>query len=354
MADFPRLSPAPLVRRPARAGSLMGRVALALAPAVALGIVVYGLPALVMVVACVAGALLGEAGGAGLLGRRARPADGSAVLTGLLLSLTLPPGLAPGWALLGGLAGTLVARQLFGGLGHNPLNPALTGRLLLSLAAPAALENSLLQPFGWRAGSWWAFTQPRAADALRELWEASAALRLALRESAGVLPSGLAGGADRLGLIQGLQDLLASAGPDQLLWPRLPGLLGEASLLALLPGLLWLYAARLVDWRIPAAGLIVLPFALLLAAGGPGGHWFSLALSLKGVSLLLLFCVFASDPVTTPLGQLSKFCFGILVAAGAALALRFSSQAGALFWVVPAANLATPWLDRLLLPRGPR
>ena len=44
----------------------------------------------------------------------------------------------------------------------------------------------------------------------------------------------------------------------------------------------------------------------------------------------------------------------VQVAVGAALALRFSDQAGAIFWVVPAANLATPWLDRLLLPGGPR
>lgn len=350
MAEPPRLPPAPLLRRPARAGSLMARVALALAPALALGVAAYGLPALLVVLACAAGALAGEAAGALLLGRRPHPADGSALLSGLLLALTLPPALAPGWAFAGALAGVLLARQLFGGLGHSLVNPALLGRLLLSLAAPGALEGALLEPFGWQQAGWWSLPQAAAADPLRGLWQASASLRQALQEAA----AGLAGGAGQLDRIQALQDQLAALGPGQLLWPRLPGLLGEASILALLPGLLWLFAARLVDWRIPAAGLLVLPFALLLAAGDPAGRWLPLALSLKGSSLLLLCCVFASDPVTSPLGHLARFCFGVLVATGATLALRFSDQAGALFWVLPAANMATPWLDRLLLPGGPR
>lgn len=349
---FP-LGPLPLLRRPARAGSLMWRVVLALSPALVLGVVAYGPPAAWMALACLAGAWLGEALALRLRGHGSLK-DGSAVLSGLLLALTLPPGLAPGWAFLGGALATLLGKQVFGGLGRNPLNPALLGRLTLSLLAPAALEAGLRVPFAWRAGSWLEAGRQVAPDPAQALWETRRLLDAALAGATPLPPPHWPAGLERLDLIQYAQDLLAQASPGQVLWAQWPGLLGEVSLLALLPGLLWLFTARLVDWRVPAAGLLFLPVGFLLATGGAGGHWLPLALGLRGTSLLHVLCVFAADPVTSPLGQSAKFLSGLLVAAGALLALQFSPQAGALFWVLLPVNLLTPWLDRLLLPGGPR
>jgi Na+-translocating ferredoxin:NAD+ oxidoreductase RnfD subunit len=331
----------------------MWRVVLALLPAALLGVVAYGPEAAWMLAACLSGAWLMEALAGGLR-RRSTLKDGSALLTGLLLALTLPPALAPGWAFLGGVLAILLGKQVFGGLGRNPLNPALLGRLLLSLLAPGALELGLRQPFGWQGGSWLTRAATAAADPLHVLWETRRVLDQALAGLTLNVPADWPPGLDRLDLIQHAQEILSQAGPGQVFWARLPGLLGEVSILALLPGLVWLFTARLVDWRVPAAGLIFLPLGFLLASSGAGGHWLPLALALRGTSLLLVLCVLASDPVTSPLGQGAKFLFGLLVAAAALLALQFSPQAGGLFWVLLPANLLTPWLDRLLLPGGPR
>jgi electron transport complex protein RnfD len=351
--ELPLLGPVPLLRRPARAGSLMWRVVAALSPALGLGVFAYGLPALWMATACMAGAWLTEALALSLRGHGSLK-DGSAILSGLLLALTLPPGLAPGWAFLGGALAILLGKQAFGGLGRNPVNPALLGRLALSLMAPAALEQGLRLPFAWKTGTWMQTQSAAVADPLRVLWETRRVLDQALAGLQPVLPEGWPAGLERLDLIQHAQDLLSQAGPSQVLWAQQAGLLGEVSILALLPGLVWLFTARLVDWRVPAAGLLFLPIGFLLASGGAGGHWLPLALGLRGTSLLLLLCVLASDPVTSPLGQSAKFLYGLLVAAAALLALQFSPQAGGLFWVLLPANLLTPWLDRLLLPGGPR
>lgn len=346
------LRPAPLPRRPPRAGGLMWQVIYALLPAAGLGLYVYGAPALLVLVSCLAGALAGEGLGL-LLWRRGRPLlDGSALLSGLLLALTLPPGLSPGWAFLGGAAGLLLGRQLLGGLGLNLLNPALCGRLVVALAAPTALQGAWLKPFWWREGGWFA-AAPTVADPWPLVRETHQLLRRLTQGEMPALPASWPAG-ERLDLIRHAQDLLATVDPGQLFWPRLPGLLGEASLLALLPGLIWLFTARLVDWRIPAAALLVLVAALLAAPGEAAGLGLDLALPLRGCGLLLLLCVFASDPVTTPLGQSAKLCFGLMVAAGCLLVLLAGGSTSGLFWVVLAAGLATPWLDRLLLPRGPR
>lgn len=352
MAAERPLQPAPLPRRPSRAGGLMWRVVIALIPAGVLGVAAYGPGALALAAASVTGALAGEAAGR-LLWRQGRLlADGSAVLSGLLLSLTLPPGLGPGWAALGGFLGVLAGRQLFGGLGMNLINPALAGRLALSLLVPDSLAAAYRAPFTWQGPGWWSGALP-AADPLPAVRETGRVLRSLLEGAAPAPPPGWPAG-ERLDLIRHAQETLAAIGPEQLLWPRLPGLLGEASLLALLPGLLWLFAARLVDWRIPAAALLALVPVLLWVAGGAAGQELTAVLFLKGSGLLLLVCVLASDPVTTPLGQLGKFAYGLLVAAGAMAVLGLGGPAGGLFLVVLAAGLATPWLDRLLLPGGPR
>jgi len=327
----------------------MWRVVMALAPVAAMAVATYGGPALLVLLASVLGAVAGEALGGLVWRRRTNPSDGSAVLSGLLLALTLPPGLEPGWAFGGALLGLLLGRQLLGGLGSNLLNPALTGRLALSLMAPAALDAGWLSPWGWQGTTWW-----HGAPTVDPLPFFHGTFQILQRLLAGELPTLPPGWpvGERLDLMRHAQDVLAGAGPSQLLWPKLPGLMGEVSLLALLPGLCWLFTARLVDWRIPVSILLVLPPALLLAAGGPAGAWLGTALTLKGTGLLLLISVFASDPVTTPLGQLAKFAYGLLVALGLVALLAWSQSSGAFWYLALVAGLVVPWLDRLLVPRG--
>lgn len=356
MVETLRLAPRPLVRRRAGLEGLMGRVLLALVPPVAGAAVVYGLPALATAGGAVLGFLGAEALMKALLGNRQRLSDGSAALSGLLLALTLPPALGPFWSFLGGFVGGLLGKEIFGGLGRNPLNPALTGRLLLSLAAADRLRGGCLDPFWWKGRGWLAW--PEAADAVRpalermgEAWEV---LRAALGGAVPVLPAGWPADADRLEWIQRAQDLLETARLSDWLWSPHAGAMGETSLLLLVPGAAWLLATRVVDWRtvLPALGML-LPL-VLLAAGGPADRWLSASIALRGPWLGLLLVFFAADPVTSPLGQAGRVLQGLLLGAAAALLLRYSHQAGGFALAVLALNLVTPWIDRWTLPRGIR
>lgn len=351
----PRLAPRPLVRRNAGLEGLMRRVMLALLVPVAGGIAVYGLPALLTVGVAAAGFLAAEALMKALLGNRQRLGDGSALLSGLLLALTLPPALSPFWSFAGGFAGGLLGKEIFGGLGRNPLNPALTGRLLLALAAAPALRAGHLAPLWWRGRGWLAWPGPAdaARPALETMGEAWHVLQASLADRVVDLPAGWAG-VDRLEWIQRAQDLLESARLSDWLWSPHPGAIGETSLLLLVPGAAWLLATRVVDWRVllPALGML-LPL-LLLAVGGPADRWLSASIALRGPWIGLLLIFFAADPVTSPLGQAGRTVLGLLLGLALALLLRFSDQAGGFALALLSLNLLVPWIDRWTLPRGIR
>ena len=123
------------------AGRVMATVMAALAPATLFGFWLYGWPAIHLWFITVASAMLGEAFCLRLLGRKALPVlfDGSAALTGWLLAVSLPPW-APWWiGAFGGLFATVLAKQVFGGLGQNLFNPAMVARVALLISFPVQM-----------------------------------------------------------------------------------------------------------------------------------------------------------------------------------------------------------------------
>jgi electron transport complex protein RnfD len=140
--------PAPALSSPhARAGKtihgIMYQVILALLPAALFGIWLFGWPALNLLLITVASALACEALALRLAGKPLLPelADGSAVLTALLLALSLPPW-APWWiGVLGGGFAIIVGKQIFGGLGQNVFNPAMLARVVLLISFPVELTQ---------------------------------------------------------------------------------------------------------------------------------------------------------------------------------------------------------------------
>jgi len=348
----------PLPRKKGALPAMMLRVLLALAPVAGLSVVVYGLPALSVILLSITGTVMAEVLVKWAVGNRQRLLDGSATISGILLALTLPPGLAPAWVLAGAFCGGLIGKQLFGGIGRNPLNPAMTGRLLLALFAGGAMERGLLQPFWWKSSSllsWPGSGVTGHPSPAGIVGEASRLLGQAL--SGGVqspLPRGWPSGSDPVAVVQHAQDLLDQFGPAGLIWPEYPGALGECSLLILLPGVALLLASRLVDWRMPLAALAAIAAGSLSAAGGPAETWVEAMLVVRGNAIVILLFIFAADPVTTPLTRLGKVIFGLLLGLLVAALLRFSDQAGALALALLCANLLTPWIDRITLSRGPR
>ncbi|MDZ4384445.1 MAG: RnfABCDGE type electron transport complex subunit D, partial [Nitrospirota bacterium] len=120
---------------------IMWSVVLALLPASLAGLYFFGWSALQVIVVCMASTLGAEALFQKISGNRVAIKDGSAAVTGLLLALTLPPG-SPWWlSVIGGFFAIMICKQLYGGLGYNPFNPAIMARVFLLIAFPLQMTR---------------------------------------------------------------------------------------------------------------------------------------------------------------------------------------------------------------------
>ena len=162
------VSASPHLPGPDSTPRIMWTVVATLAPICAAGIYFFGPSALLVLLASTLGCLLPER----IWGRRGSLGDGSAVITGILLGLTLPPGFPLWMAFAGGFFGIAFGKLVFGGLGQNPFNPALLGRAFLQASFPVAITT---WPSG--GGEWWSlrgdnlalpFMSPDIADLVTE------------------------------------------------------------------------------------------------------------------------------------------------------------------------------------------
>ena len=239
------VSLSPHVRSGATTRRIMLDVCLALLPAVIFAGYWFGFGVLLTVLLSVASAILSEFLMEKALRRPVTIDDGSAAVTGLLLALTLPAGTPWYVPVLGSVFAICIAKQVFGGLGDNFVNPALAGRAFLLASFPAAMT-----------------TYPLVADAVT---------------SATPLSSEFAGSVDYLQAFIG----------------RIGGCIGEVSTLALLIGAAYLLIRRVIDWRIPLSYLGTM--ALLTVIGGGN----VLDSVLLGGTVLGAFFM-ATDYVTSP------------------------------------------------------
>jgi electron transport complex protein RnfD len=132
---------APLLRQGMTTPSAMRDVLYALAPATAASMWFFGISAALILGSCIGGAVLAEWLFAKRDGRGESLRDSSGILTGLLLGLTLPPGLPLWMAFLGGFVAIALGKVIWGGLGHNLFNPALLGRAFLLATFPIAMTT---------------------------------------------------------------------------------------------------------------------------------------------------------------------------------------------------------------------
>ena len=140
-----RIAASPHLRSSHSTPRIMWNVVGSLVPILAVATYYFGPSALLIVAA----ATIGAVGTERLFGHRGSTADGSAVITGLLLGLILPPGFPLWMAFLGGVFGVGFGKVIFGGLGQNVFNPALLGRAFLQAAFPIAITTWPLQPASW-------------------------------------------------------------------------------------------------------------------------------------------------------------------------------------------------------------
>jgi electron transport complex protein RnfD len=340
---MPPLVAAPHTVTPLNVSRVMLWVVAALAPATLYGFWLYGWPAIHLWWITIAFALLGEAMCLRLMQQRAVPVlmDGSALLTGWLLAISLPPW-APWWiGAVGGLFATIIGKQVFGGLGQNLFNPAMVARVALLISFPVQMTL-------------WTSPLPVTTAAAPGFIDG-------LRITMGGLPSAFDAvtSATMLGhakteLSRGidlLHALSATNAPLDSLTGSRPGSLGETASLLIAAGGLLLLGLRLITWHIPVAMLlaIALPAALFHAID-PARYLSAGSHLLSGGAMLGAFFI-ATDYVTSPNTRLGQLLFGAGVGFLTYVIRTWGGYPEGVAFAVLLMNALTPVIDRYLKPR---
>ncbi|KAF0166465.1 MAG: electron transport complex protein RnfD [Rhodocyclaceae bacterium] len=323
------------------AGRVMATVMAALAPATLFGFWLYGWPAVYLWFITVGSAMLGEAFCLRLQGRQATPVllDGSAVLTGWLLAVSLPPW-APWWiGVFGGLFATVLGKQVFGGLGQNLFNPAMVARVALLISFPVQMTAWVAPLPLFSAGA------PGLIDGLRITLNGMPAGYDAVA-SASLL------GFTKTELSRGI-DLLASLlqAPVPGWYGSHPGSLGETAAWLIAAGGIAMMALRIITWHIPLTMLagIAVPAAILHAVD-PARYLDAGTHILSGGAMLGAFFI-ATDYVTSPNTPRGQLIFGAGCGLLTWIIRTFAGYPEGVAFAVLLMNSLTPIIDSYVKPR---
>ena len=297
-------------------GVIMLDVLLALAPAAIIGCVYFGLGAVTVVALAVASAVLFEFLYQKIMKKPVTIRDLSAAVTGLLLAMNLPAS-APWWLpIVGSFFAIVLAKQLFGGLGFNFINPALAARAFLLASYPQFMTD------------WSVF--PLKADAV------SAATPLAVLKSGGYEA-----------ITSDMGNILKT-----FIGFNKSGCIGEVCGAALVLGGIYLLARKVINWRIPF--FYIGTAALLTWVFGRGGGWFTgrpgYELLIGGLLLGAFFM--ATDYTTSPITPKGRIIMGVGCGVITVLIRLFSSgYPEGVSYSILLMNLAVPLIDKATRPR---
>ena len=286
---------------------IMLDVVISLLPCAAASLLFFGARSALLILVCVGAAVLTEYLCRLAMKRENSIGDLSAVITGLLLALTLPIGLPLWQAALGSVFAIAVAKQIFGGIGYNPFNPALAGRAFLLVSYTAAMTT-------WNASPW--LEQPKETRPeivieapAGEIPTTSASVKVAAVTTAtplGVVKSSTKFGNTALGGFKYTNETR-----KKLFLGNINGSIGETSALAILIGFAYLLIRRVITWHATVGYMgAVAVFAMCVNAFSP-----RLALPIDFHLLAggaLFGAVFmATDMVTSPITKWGRLIFGI-------------------------------------------
>ncbi|MBR6029032.1 MAG: RnfABCDGE type electron transport complex subunit D [Clostridia bacterium] len=299
------ITTSPHLRDRATTASIMRDVCIALAPAGIAGIVFFGARAAVLIALSVITCVLAEFLYQKLTGQKVTVGDWSAVVTGLLLAYNMPT-TVPWWmAVVGGVIAILLVKQLFGGIGSNFMNPALTARAVLFVSWGGVM----------------------GAYPITRFMEDTAS---------GATPLALLAAKETVGDVQ-LWDLFIG---------NCAGVIGETCKAALLLGGIYLLVRKVIDWRIPC-GMIGIVFICYLIYGG-----FNLALKEILSGALMLGAIFmATDYATSPQTNLGRIIMGVGCGLIVFVIRAFANYPEGTSFAILFMNVMTPLIDRYTVPK---
>ena len=320
MSNLLNVSASPHVRSKVTTKVIMRDVTIALLPAAAFGVYNFGVDALITILACVAACILSEYAYQKLMHKPITAGDYSAVVTGLLLAMNLPS-TAPIWmSLLGSVFAIIVAKQIFGGLGQNFMNPALAARCFLLISFTGRMTD---------------FTGMVSHEAVDTTAAATA--------SASV---------DAVAAATPLAALKAGDAVDvwKMFLGTIEGTIGETSAICLLIGAAYLLIRKVISIRIPAA--YIGSFAVfVLIFGGHGFDLNYLAAHICGGGLLLGAFFMATDYVTSPITPMGQIVFGVLLGILTGIFRLFGGSAEGVSYAIIFCNLLVPLIEKITIPK---
>lgn len=329
MKQLYNVSASPHVRSGVTTRSIMRDVALALIPASAMGVYLFGFRAFLVLLTSVVSAILSEfIWKRFVLKQKKNAPECSALVTGLLLGMNLPASV-PLWMPIAGSAfAIIVVKEFYGGLGSNFMNPALAGRCFLLICFAGRMTD-----FAVPAGTGLFLNGAAAVDGI------SSATPLAVikgTDAAVAVTEGLKGAGTSLG---------------DMFFGFTGGVIGETSTLAILVGAAYLLVRRIITLRIPAAYLLSFS-AFILLFGGRGFDMTYLAAELCGGGLMLGAWFMATDYVTSPVTKLGQIVFGILLGLLTGIIRICGNSAEGVSYAIIFCNLLVPLIERFTMPRA--
>lgn len=301
------LNTSPHIFSPIDTRYMMKGVIKALIPAVCASAYFFRMKAVVLIAVTVSSCVFTEYFIQKLSGKKIKVNDFSAIVTGLLLALVLPPALPLWMAVAGGVFAIALGKEIFGGLGCNIFNPALLARAFLMAAFPVALTT---------------WTNPAGMDAVTQ------ATPLALAKFDNIITP-------------------CSA----LFWGNVGGSLGETSAIALLVGFGYLLFRKIIDYRIPigyVGTVVVFSFAMRIF---PSVKSLSPLFHVLSGGLLLGAVFMATDPATSPVTAKGRWIFGIGCGLVTMIIRLFGGLPEGVMFSILLMNAITPLINRVSKPK---
>ena len=307
MSDLYHVSSSPHVRSKDTTSRIMLYVIIALLPTSLFGIYNFGYRALILILVTIASCVVSEWVFNKIVHKKDTINDLSAVVTGLLLALNLPPTL-PWWeAVLGGVFAIVVVKCLFGGLGQNFMNPALGARCFLLIAFAADMTKFTDNMSQYLADGY------------------TSATPLAVLRNGGAVNT---------------MDMLIG---------RTGGTIGETSAIAILIGAIFLILMGVIDLRITGSYIVTFVIFMLLFSGH-GFDWNYITAQLCGGGLMLGAFFMATDYVTSPITPRGQIIFGICCGILTGLFRCFGANAEGVSFAIILSNLLVPIIEKFTVP----
>ena len=302
VSDLLKVSSNPHIRSKDTTSRIMLYVIISLLPAAGFGVYNFGLHALAVIIVTIASTVLTEYIYEKCMKKKITVGDLSAVVTGLLLAMNLPP-MAPLWmAVLGGIFAILVVKMLFGGLGQNFMNPALGARCFLMISFTSLMTNFNCDTY------------------------------------TGATPLAALKAGERVDVM----DMIIG---------RTAGTIGETSMVALVIGACILILLGVIDLKVPSSYIVT--FVIFITVFG--GHGFDsqyISANLAGGGLMLGAFFMATDYVTRPITKKGQYLYGIFLGIMTGIFRVFGPSAEGVSYAIILGNLLVPLIEKVTMPKA--